>query len=127
MAVGPEFSSRDMYLADLLAHDERVARDGWVYYVRGVKRRWQLLHGEDDGRGAGWKWVVIMGLWNTIMRALDRRRPWLLGVVRLGDVATWNDIRARIVHVEPLRADEDLSQGVARLVAAASAGRFSPE
>jgi hypothetical protein len=127
VAVARELVLRDRYVADIGDEDVRVSAGGWVYYVRAVKRPKQLLRSDANAGSSSLLGDLLFALvWGAVMERLDRRRPWLIGVVRMGDVATWNDITPRVVHTEALAPGGTIAGAIEHLATAAATGRFAP-
>lgn len=123
MAVDPELVRRDLYLPAVGEHDRRVVHDGWTYYVQAVRRPRTLGRPAPAVGGVGELVLVLPVVW--CLGLLARRRPWTVGVVRLGDVATWNDPKPVVVHRETT-VDPDPTATIDRLVAEIETGRFAP-
>lgn len=126
MTIDEDQRRRDLYEVALRAHDARVECDGWIYYVRGVKR-------DSEFTGlSGWitsalSIEVALLLLRPLQRLVDRRKPWTVGVVRLGSVATWNSLTPKVVHREVLPAGEHPARRIDDLLAEAHDGRFAPD
>ncbi len=105
-------------------HDVRIARDGWVYYVRGVKRSEPLDGGLGFGDGSLFG-VAIWLLSGLAGRLLWRfQKSWKVGVVRFVD----NDrvMPTSVVHEERLASGVRPGARIAELVSAVESGRFDP-
>ena len=105
-------------------HDVRIARDGWVYYVRGVKRSEPLDGGIGFGDGS-LSGVAIWLLIGLAGRLLWRfQKSWKVGVVRFVD-----DDRVMptsVLHEEKLASGVRPSARIAELVSAVESGSFDP-
>ena len=102
----------------------RIARDGWVYYVRGVKRSEPLDGGMGFGDGSLFG-VAIWLLSGLAGRLLWRfQKSWKVGVVRFVD----NDrvMPTSVVHEERLASGVWPGARIAELVSAVESGRFDP-
>ena len=122
--IDPVLAQRDLYEVALRDVDKRVESGDWVFYVRAVKRRGALTHAEWDGGGfnlfaEGMAWVF-----NALRHRIYAKRPWLVGVVRLGDISSWNDHRPVIVHLEQIESGADAGATIGRLRAQIGAGEF---
>jgi hypothetical protein len=125
MAVDESMRRRDMYDARLTPHDQRVERGGWVYYVRAVK--WERDFTRDLFQPGGEPLYDIVRLavqW--VRRARSGRRPWMVGVVRIGDVSTWNDFRPHVAHQETLPPGQSPQARIGELARKAQDGAFAP-
>ncbi len=114
-----------MYDALLGPHDQRVQRGGWVYYIRAVK--WEQ---DFTARGVQPGGELLVDALRLVTRALRRarsgRRPWVIGVVRIGDVSTWNDRTPRVVCRETLGRGHAPQTRIAELVVRAQNGEYAP-
>lgn len=127
MAVDKGQASADRYPAALRDHDERVEVQGWTYYIRGVRSKSELTGGSTvDLSGAGPALDFLAVLVQSVLALRTLRRPWTVGVVRLGSARTWNDPAPRVVHLEQLATGVEPTARIAELVAAVRAGRFYP-
>jgi hypothetical protein len=125
MAVDPALVEKDMYGPHVGELDERVVRGGWTYYVQAVKRPGRLGVSPPSSDSLLAELLIVLPL-EAIAERRARRRPWTVGVVRIGDIATWNDREPVVVHREELPLGEDPSDAIAALAADAAAGRFAP-
>jgi hypothetical protein len=105
-------------------HDVRIERDGWVYWVRGVKSVEPFLRdwvGSATGIG---EFIFAAGL----ARALDlwwrRRRAWKVGVVRFKGSQWGPSGRFVVVHKEVLPSGMEPTERIAQLVASVRFGEF---
>jgi hypothetical protein len=103
-------------------HDVRLARDRWVYYVRGVKRSEPL----DGGIGLGDASLFGVAVWSlsTLVGRLVWRfqKAWKVGVVRFVD--NGRVMPASVVHEERLTAGVAPDARISELVADVQSGRF---
>ena len=106
-------------------HDVRIAREGWVYYVRGVKRSESL----DGGMGFGdaslfgiavWLLYGVLGglLWHF-------QKSWKVGVVRFID--NGKVMPTSVVLEERLQPGVWPGARIAELVKDVESGRFDPK
>lgn len=101
-------------------HDVRIERNGWVYYVRGVRRGERFVGGGLTPEGG--VAVVLIGLVaGRRLQAWHERQPWKVGVVCLR--ADGGGI-VRTVHKE--RAGASPVARIAALADEVRAGRFEP-
>jgi hypothetical protein len=125
VAVDESERHHDMYDARLGPHDQRVQRGGWDYYIRAVK--WEQ---DFTARGVQPGGELIVDALRLVARGVRRarssRRPWVVGVVRIGDVATWNDRTPRVVCRETLGARQEPPTRIAELVVRAQNGEYAP-
>lgn len=102
------------------AHDVRVERQGWVYYVRGIKRGERFVGGGVTLEGG----IVIALLSLVAGRRISgwyEAQPWKVGVVRLrSDGGGLN----RTVYKERLPAGVRPAGRIAELVEDVEHGRF---
>lgn len=112
-----------MYYPALGSDDERLQVNGWTYYVRAVKWRDEFTQSAVSRSGS----ELFDFLVETARDLLfARRRPWIVGVVRQGDVATWNDITPKLVHSEILSERIEPRVRIHELVTEVHEGRFAP-
>ncbi len=104
-------------------HDVRVERNGWAYWVRGVRRSEQFL-GDDTLLGPGIADAVAGLVISMVHGAFAERFRWKVGVVRVPDPSTFNSGGARVVHKEFLAIGTEPEPRIAQLVADIHAGRF---
>lgn len=126
MGVDESKRRRDRYEARLGEDDQRVEVAGWVYYVRAVKWDRDLTHGLAQPSGA----LLIDGTRyaaHGLRSLLAGRRPWIIGVVRLGAVSTWNDLEPRVVHRETLGQGDAPRPRIEDLAEQVTTGTFAPE
>ena len=97
-------------------HDVRIARGGWIFYVRGVKV------GEPLVRGVAGDDPVIL---TPIMNALfwNRVKTWKVGVVRFKDSNWWRGW-SWVVYKERLAPGQAPHQRIAELAKAVNDGTF---
>lgn len=123
VAVDIADQRRDMYYPTCSEHDERLELEGWTYYVRAVKWRDQFTTSPAPRSGSAiFDSLVHVG--REIV--FGRRRPWIVGVVRLGSISTWNDLTPRVVHSEVLAPGNDPRSRISELLDDARQGRFRP-
>lgn len=125
MSIDPAEVKHDLYPGNPREHDERVQVGGWVYYIRGVRLRSELKGSQ--GEQAAWLAHPAAGALASLRRVGVRRRGWLVGVVRMGAVETWNDRTPQIVHAERLGRGVDPAPRIAHLKEAAARGGFAPD
>jgi hypothetical protein len=116
---------RDLYDAQLGPDDERVQLAGWVYYVRAVTWEQDLTRRPAQPVGELLTDTIRLAA-RGIRRARSRRRPWIVGVVRMGDVSTWNDPTPRVVHRDTSTAAQSHRSRIADLARRARDGEFAP-
>lgn len=122
MSVSAERAIEDMYWpVQLTEVDERVVRDGWVYYVRAVKLRRDLYPG---GRYADAH--PVARLLNLVVDIVVTHRPWKVGIACRGEISTFNDERVRILLCEQLPEGVTLEARIAELVRQVRAGAIAP-
>lgn len=129
MAVNEEQAFYDMYAATLREWDERVQVGEWVYYIRAVRRKRELTRANwrlDGSSWAGNLWIFAVPFVLTYRWWIKRSGPWIVGVVRLGAVSTWNSVTPLVVHMEILGRDDLVVGRIAELASAAQAGHFAP-
>lgn len=128
VAIDPKLTERDMIRGGLGAgeYDVRIVRDGWVYYVAAA--RWRRDLGDWWSGAFPLGAVLVQVLWLAFTRGwgLMVRPRWWVVVVRMGDVATWNDVSVRQLRRIHLPRGESPRECVASLVAEIEAGRFRP-
>lgn len=115
----------DLYEVTLRPHDERVELDGWTYYVRAVKRDSEFMG------NAGWLTTELLIdlpllLFRGLRRVLGRPKPWIVGIVRLGSVRTWNDVQPHVAYREVLAPGVEPAPRITELIDEVRAGRFAP-
>lgn len=106
-------------------HDVRIPRDGWVYYVRAVKRGEPLDGGTGFGDGSLFG-IAIWLLSGLVVRLLSRfQKSWMVGVVRFVD----NDrvMPTSVIHEEKLASGVRPSARIAELASDVESGRFDPK
>lgn len=106
-------------------HDVRLERDGWIYYVRAVRRTESLSGRGLDPNGSLLGIVVLVALEAIFGRFRERSR-WKVGVVRLPSPRSWNTGRPRVLHREVLDSGEEPGPRIAALAADVEAGAFQP-
>jgi len=104
-------------------HDVRLERDGWIYYVRAVRRTESLSGRGLDPNGSLIGLAVLVALEAIFGRLRDRLR-WKVGVVRLPSPRSWNTDRPRVLHRELLDSGEDPGIRIAELAADVGTGAF---
>lgn len=131
MTIDDERRRDDLYDVRLRAHDQRLERDGWVYYVRGVRHDGELLPrtGVTSELLVDLPVLVGRGIRWATARVRRRRRDWVVGVVRLGAARTWRDVAPVVVHREDVPGapgEDGLAARIDALVARAATGAFAP-
>lgn len=125
MAVDEKERRRDMYEARLGPDDERIALGGRIYYVRAVKWERDFTRGLVQPVGE-----PIIDAFRLVTQGIQQlrasRRPWIVGVVRIGDVSTWNDVSPRLVSRETLAESELPQARIDDLVQQVKDGAFAP-
>ncbi len=104
-------------------HDVRIARDGQIYYVRGVKKGEPLRSDLFDASGLGEVIASLLLSW-LLASWWNRQTTWKVGVLRYPDTA-WGG-RLRIAHKELLPPGEQPAARIAELVNQVHQGRFDP-
>jgi hypothetical protein len=104
-------------------HDVRLERDGWIYYVRAVRRTESLAGRGLDPNGSLIGLAVLLALEAVFGRFRERLR-WKVGVVRLPSPRSWNADRPRVLHRELLGSGEYPGIRIAALAADVEAGAF---
>jgi hypothetical protein len=125
MGVDESRRRRDMYEARLGPDDERVELGGWVYYARAVTWQRDFTHGLVQPVGELLTDGVRLAA-QGLRRVRSSRRPWIVGVVRIGDVATWNDLSPHVVFQETLASGESPKARIEQLARQAQDGAFAP-
>jgi hypothetical protein len=103
-------------------HDVRVVADGWVYYVRGIRRGELFLGGGLTLEGGLVVAVIALVAGGPLLR-WHERQPWKVGVVRF---RAGGGGLIRTVHKERLPPDERPERRIAELVEDVKRGRFKP-
>jgi hypothetical protein len=102
-------------------HDVRIARAGWIFYVRGVKRGEPFLGRVTwDGTLAG---LVMMPVVKAAGVLFHRRaKTWKVGVLRVRDRKMGG--RVKVLHKESLEVGDDLLVRIDVLANDVRNGRF---
>ena len=125
MAVDDRRRQEDLYDVSLRPHDERVELKGWTYYIRAVKRDYEFTTSRLFFTNV-WLVDVPRLLLRGVQWTLERHNPWIVGVVRLGSVASWNDLRPRILYREKLADGEQPTTRIDEMRHRVLDGDFSP-
>lgn len=105
-------------------HDVRVERDGWVYWVRGVKSVEPLRRdwvGSATGIG---EFILAAVLTRTLDLWWRRRRAWKVGVVRFKNSQWGPSSRFVVVYKQVLPPGVEPTVRIADLVSEVRAGYF---
>ena len=132
--IDPADVRKDMYPGSAPGPlDQRIVRGGWTYYVRATKKPRSLTHDADAGAGAaagtvgGLFGLLAMVPLVLVVRVRDRSRPWTVAVIRMGHVASWNDLKPTVLHREKVAPGDSPANRIAALTHEVRAGRFEPE
>ena len=126
MAVDEQRRRDDLYDVRLRPHDVRAEIGGWTYYVRGVRNARELLPRTTPIIGELLIDVPLL-IAAGVERLLSRQRGWTVGVVRMGSVKTWNDVRPVVLHQQTLPPRQDPGPRIAELLREVEAGRYASE
>lgn len=102
-------------------HDQRVERDGWVFFVRGVKKS-EPLRGDAtwDGSIGGLVLLILsLGLVHLWWKSQD---TWKVAVLRHRSSRLGG--RIAVVHKELLPTGQEPTRRIAELVEDVEQGRF---
>jgi hypothetical protein len=113
-----------MYEARLGPDDRRIELDGRVYYVRAVKWKRDFTRGLPQPVG-WWLADIVRLVADGLRRVRAGRRPWMVGVIRIGDVSSWNDVEPNLEHHEALTAGQSPQARIAELAHEAQQGAFA--
>jgi hypothetical protein len=126
VAVDEQRRRDDLYDVKLRPHDVRAEIGGWTYYVRGVRSKREFLPRMTPVIGELLVDVPLL-IAAGLERLISRRRGWTVGVVRMGSVKTWNDVRPVVVHQETLPPRQDPGPRIAELLLEVEAGSYAAE
>lgn len=111
-------------------HEVRIARRGWIFYVRGVKVGEPFRRDNTPTFGdCSWQGILLALILTPIINGVaaliyGRVRTWKVGVLCHKDTK-WAGI-IRVVYKERLAPGQDPDQRIAELVAAVNHGTFDP-